>query len=101
MKNKVIICLVAILIIVLAYFVFLKQNYKATNNENSLRVDLETLSYELDEETGEYIVYNENGEEEVRTTNDTLIKILEADPDYDLDIVVAPVEEDKEYKVDQ
>jgi FtsZ-interacting cell division protein ZipA len=82
-KTKIIIIVVAVVVIIA--LIINKVNKSKTTNETTSTANTTTsVTYEQDEETGEYIIYNkETGEEITRVTDEAEIKIYEDNPDYD------------------
>ena len=77
MRNKKVIISIFIIICIIAIIVFFVINRK-TKTEN----EIENLNIKQDEETGEYILYNERNEEILRSDTEGELKIYLDNPDY-------------------
>lgn len=78
MDNKLKIALIVFLLIVCIFGVSIKYNI-LNNIEND---ETYNITIKNDEETSEYIVYNENGDEISRTFEESEIQLYEDNPDF-------------------
>jgi FtsZ-interacting cell division protein ZipA len=93
-KTKIIIIVVAVVIIVALIINGVNNSKKSDENANT-NTSNTNITYEQDNETGEYIIYNkETGEEITRVTDEAEIKIYEDNPDYDPKLPVSSYEDD-------
>ena len=85
MSSKVKIIIVAVLVVVIVALVVVTTSHKKVeeNNEKANTTVAEKPYTKLDEETGEYIVYDTNGEEITRVTDEAAAQIYIDNPDYD------------------
>lgn len=78
--NKIIKAVVIMLcIFIILYILRLLKNKENKQSINSKIVE--------NQSTGEYIIYDEEKNEKVRTNDETLIEILKQDPEYDLNLI--------------
>lgn len=82
MSKKQIVIFGIIVLVILIVIGFSLKGKKKTALEPS-KTNSENATYSYDEENGEYIIYNENGEERGRVTDKVLIHKYEDNPDYD------------------
>lgn len=80
MNRKYSLILLIILVIVIIFCVFILNKNKTQINEQE-----ENLEYRQDENTGEYIIYDEeNGDEKIRVENESEIQMYLDNPDFDI-----------------
>ncbi len=80
MNRKYSLILLIILVIVIIFCVFILNKNKTQINEQE-----ENLEYRQDENTGEYIIYDEeSGEEKIRVENESEIQMYLDNPDFDI-----------------
>lgn len=79
--NKKILIIILFLLIIIFLLVFVKVTRNVNTSEN-IEKESPKITYEQDTLTGEYIIYNENGEVITRVTEKAEIKIYEDNPDY-------------------
>ncbi len=84
-KKIVIIVLIAFVIILMCLLFTKKKSDKALSNELEANIEESRDSeIKLNEDTGEYIVYDKaTGEEIARSSDEMSLHIYEVDPDYD------------------
>jgi hypothetical protein len=80
LKNKNILIIILVVIIILLVMIKIFVNNKKDNNVET------NYTYEIDDETGEYIISDDNGDEKIRTTDESVVELLKQDPDYDITI---------------
>ena len=84
MNSKVKIIIIAILAIVIVALVVVNTGHKkVVENDKTSTTVAEKPYTKLDKETGEYIVYDTNGEEITRVTDEAAAQIYIDNPDYD------------------
>ncbi len=80
MNRKYSLILLIILVIVIIFCVFILNKNKTQINEQE-----ENLEYRQDENTGEYIIYDEeSGDEKIRVENESEIQMYLDNPDFDI-----------------
>lgn len=80
MNRKYSLILLIILVIVIIFCIFILNKNKTQINEQE-----ENLEYRKDENTGEYIIYDEeSGEEKIRVENESEIQMYLDNPDFDI-----------------
>lgn len=80
MNRKYSLILLIILLIVIIFCIFILNKNKTQINEQE-----ENLEYRQDENTGEYIIYDEeSGEEKIRVENESEIQMYLDNPDFDI-----------------
>lgn len=79
--KKIILIICAILIIICGYKLLSNQSNKIENKSDGT---IQGIEYSLDEETGEYVIYNQDtGEEITRVDNEDAVQIYIDNPNYD------------------
>lgn len=80
MNRKYSLILLIILVIVIIFCIFILNKNKTQINEQE-----ENLEYRQDENTGEYIIYDEeSGDEKIRVENESEIQMYLDNPDFDI-----------------
>lgn len=80
MNRKYSLILLIILVIVIIFCIFI-----LNKNKTQIAEQEENLEYKQDENTGEYIIYDEeSGEEKIRVENESEIQMYLDNPDFDI-----------------
>ena len=83
MNTKVKIIIIAVLVVVIIALVVNNNSKKASEKASTNETTKSQAYTEYDEESGLYVVYDENGEEITRVSDEAAAQIYIDNPDYD------------------